>query len=71
MKKLVGFAKQECADARITQGLEGSKGLFVILKSNRKNRKKVLEQRITSKEIWKGYHNGFSLDERVQKGGCG
>jgi hypothetical protein len=27
-----------------------SKGLFVILKSNRRNRKKVLEQRITLKE---------------------
>ena len=43
----------------------------MILKSNRKNRKKVLEQRITSKEILEGYYNGFSLDERAQKGGCG
>jgi hypothetical protein len=30
------------AKSRITQGLEDSKGLFLILKSNRRNRKKVI-----------------------------
>jgi len=43
---------------------------LAILKSNRKNRKKVLEKHITLKENPKKYFNGFSLDEPVQKGGA-